>query len=469
MFKKKFVFFAIISFIYSVGIISYAQSSSATILELNLETAQQIALENNPSVKLAREGVLKSKAQVTETRAGMLPTLSVFSQAQHAWELPTMVIDMPSSSFIIPGTPLGLSFDIPIEMPGGKRKFQMGTENTVVAGLSLNQPLFVGGALWNGYQISRIGADISEAQLETTENNVLVSVIEAYYSVLFANSVVEVTKQALESAEMNLEQVKKFFEVGKSSQFDVLRAEVQVSNYKPMVVSAKNQQQLAESNLRMVLGIDDDTEFLFTDELEFTETPLTEISLEELIEIAINNRPEVRTMKKREEIVERQVSLARASFMPSLFFSTSLQHQALKDEIDITREDFYRSSSSSLSLSIPIFSGFKNSANLQKAKIAVKESKHQEESLYNGIELEVKSAYFKLKESEENVSTQQKTIEQAKEAKRLAELMYAEGATAQLDVINAILALNQAIMNYQKSLLNYNVAIANLKKAINQL
>lgn len=448
MFKKKIVFFAIISFIYSVGIISYAQSSSATILELNLETAQQIALENNPSVKLAREGVLKSKAQVTETRAGMLPTLSVFSQAQHAWELPTMVIDFPGM---------------------GKQKFKMGTENTVVAGLSLNQPLFVGGALWNGYQISRIGADISEAQLKTTENNVIVSVIEAYYGVLFANSAVEVTKQALESAEANLEQVKKFFEVGKSSQFDVLRAEVQVSNYKPMVVSAKNQQQLAESNLRMVLGIDDDTEFLFTDELEFTETPLTETPLEELIEIAINNRPEVRTMKKREEIVERQVSLARASFMPSLFFSTSLQHQALKDEIDITREDFYRSSSSSLSLSIPIFSGFKNSANLQKAKIAVKESKHQEESLYNGIELEVKSAYFKLKESEENVSTQQKTIEQAKEAKRLAELMYSEGATTQLDVINAILALNQAIMNYQKSLLNYNVAIANLKKAINQL
>lgn len=448
MFKKKIVFFAIISFIYSVGIISYAQSSSATILELNLETAQQIALENNPSVKLAREGVLKSKAQVTETRAGMLPTLSVFSQAQHAWELPTMVIDLPGM---------------------GKQQFKMGTENTVVAGLSLDQPLFVGGALWNGYQISRIGADISEAQLETTENNVLVSVIEAYYSVLFANSAVEVTKQALESAEANLEQVKKFFEVGKSSQFDVLRAEVQVSNYKPMVVSAKNQQQLAESNLRMVLGIDDDTEFLFTDELEFTETHLTETSLEELIEIAINNRPEVRTMKKQEEIVERQVSLARASFMPSLFFSTSLQHQALKDEIEITREDFYRSSSSSLSLSIPIFSGFKNSANLQKAKIAVKESKHQEESLYNGIELEVKSAYFKLKESEENVSTQQKTIEQAREAKRLAELMYSEGATTQLDVINANLALNQALMNYQKSLLDYNVAIANLKKAINQL
>jgi TolC family type I secretion outer membrane protein len=448
MFKKKIRVYAIISLICSVGTISYAQSSSSSVLELNLETAQQIALENNPSVKLAREGVLKSKAQVTETRAGMLPTLSVFSQAQHAWELPTMVIDFPGM---------------------GKQKFKMGTENTVVAGLSIDQPLFVGGAIWSGYQMAKIGADVSVANLETTENSVIVKVTEAYYGVLFANSSVEVAEQALESAEENLEQVKKFFEVGKSSQFDVLRAEVQVSNYKPMVVSAKNQQRLAESNLRMILGIDNEAEFLFTDELEFTETYLTEIPLEELIEIAINDRPEILIMNKQEEMFEKQVSVARASFMPSLFFSTSLQHQALKDEIDITRKDFYRSSSSSLSLSIPIFSGFKNSANLQKAKIAVKESGHQKESLYNGIELEVKAAYFKLKESEENVSTQQKTIEQAREAKRLAELMYSEGASTQLDVLNANLALNQALMNYQKSLFDYNVALANLKKATNQL
>ena len=74
-----------------------------------------------------------------------------------------------------------------------------------------------------------------------------------------------------------------------------------------------------------------------------------------------------------------------------------------------------------------------------------------------------------MKEANENVQTQEKTIEQAKEALRLAELMYSEGASTQLDVLNANVALNQAKMNYQKSLYEYNVALANLKKAINQL
>mgnify|MGYP000032265215 CR=1 FL=1 len=74
-----------------------------------------------------------------------------------------------------------------------------------------------------------------------------------------------------------------------------------------------------------------------------------------------------------------------------------------------------------------------------------------------------------MKEAKENVSTQKKTIEQAKEAFRLANLMYSEGSSTQLDVINANLALNQAKMNYQQSLFTYNVALANLKKSINEL
>jgi outer membrane protein TolC len=148
---------------------------------------------------------------------------------------------------------------------------------------------------------------------------------------------------------------------------------------------------------------------------------------------------------------------------------TAYQYQGQRDDFKFVSDDFFKSFNSSISINIPLFSGFKNSAKLQQAKIALKESRHQEESLENGIILEVKSAYFTMKEAEEKVETQIKTIEQAREALRLANLMYAEGASTQLDVLNANLALNQAKLNYQQSLFEYNVALANLKKSINQL
>ena len=161
--------------------------------------------------------------------------------------------------------------------------------------------------------------------------------------------------------------------------------------------------------------------------------------------------------------------MSKAAFMPSIVFGTAYQYQGQRDDFKFVGDDFFKSFNSSISINIPLFNGFKNSAKLQQAKIAIKESDHQAESLTNGIKLEVKGAFFTMKEAQEKVQTQQKTIEQAKEAQRLARLMYSEGASTQLDVLNANLALNQAKMNYQQSLFEYNVALANLKKSINQL
>lgn len=422
----------------------------AETLELDLKTARRIALENNPSVKLVREGLEKSGKNIIEARANMMPSFSAFSSLQHAWELPTMILNLPPTM-------------------GGQQKFKMGTENNIVYGINYEQLLYSGGMIRNSYHISKLAYEIAESQLKTTEQSVLNSVTSAYYSVLYVQSALAVSKESLQSAEENLAQVMKYYDVGKSSRFDVLRAEVQVANMKPMVVSAKNNLKLAESRLRMVLGITESIEFIFTEKLDIIYSDLTEKSLDELIEIALRSRPEVTILNKQNDIAQKQVSISRAAFIPKVALGTAYQYQGMRDDFDFTGDDFYKSFNSSISISLPLFTGMKNSAKYQKAKIAVKESKYQTESLINNIKLEVKGAYFTMQEALEKVQTQQKTIEQAKEAQRLAKLMYSEGSSTQLDVLNANLAVQQAQMNYQQSLLEYNIALSNLKKAINQL
>lgn len=424
-------------------------------LQLDLNTARNIALENNPTVKLAREGVRKARSGITEARGNLLPTVSAFSKLQHAWELATMVVDNP--------------FYDPVTNPRKKMYFKMGSENIITSGIDINQAVYTGGAIWNGFQISKIGYQIAESQLKSTEQKLLSEVTSAYYGVLFAQSTVAVSREALTSAEENYEQVKKFYNSGKSSRFDLLRAEVQMENLKPAVVSSENNYRLAESRLRMTLGIDDHQEIIFSEKLEYTPSEYTNMTLEELIELAFQNRPEVKMINDQQEIAKRQVTLAKAAMSPSIMLGTAYQYQGQRDDFQFTNDDFFKSFNSSISISIPLFNGMQNKSKVQQAKISLKESKHREESLLNGIVLEVKGAYFTMKEAEEKVFTQQRTIEQAREALRLAKLMYSEGGSTQLDVINANLALNQARMNYQQSLFEYNVALANLKKAINQL
>ncbi|MBU0712694.1 TolC family protein [bacterium] len=443
IFRKNIILFCIL-----LIIVTFTQAET---LNLTLEKAKEIAFANNPSLKLAREGVRKSSQQVIEARGNLLPTVSAFSSLQHAWELATMVMNNPFSP------------------AGGKLYFKMGSENTIASGINISQPVYTGGLIMNSYKISKLGYTITESQLKATEQKILSDVTSSYYGVLFMNSTLAVSEEALQSSEENLNQVTQYFNVGKSSRFDVLRAEVQVANMKPMVISTINNLKLAESHLRMVIGINDSIDFNYTEKLELVYSELTEKSLNVLIDLALTSRPEIVMMDNQKYIAQKQVSMSRAAFIPSVMFGTAYQYQGQRDDFKFTGDDFFKSFNSSVSISIPIFNGMKSSAKYQQAKIAVKETEHQTESLVNGIKLEVKAAYFSIQEAMEKVQTQQKTIEQAKEAQRLARLLYSEGSSTQLDVINADLAVQQAQMNYQQSLFEYNVALANLKKAINQL
>jgi outer membrane protein TolC len=461
---------------------------NAETLVLDLDMAKELALQNNPTIKIAEKGVTMAQARIIEARGGLFPTISGFSSLDHAWDLQENLIP----NFLKPSlaplysdignalVTLGDQFDSQalIEQGNGMLmagdmmpdylKMAFGLENTFVYGLSLQQPLYAGGAIFNSYKISKIGKEIAEKQLESVTQSLLDNVTQSYYFALFAKSAKEVSEEALASAEENLDQVGKFFNNGKASKLDLLRAEVQAANLKPSVISAENNLKMAYSRLNIILGFDEEKKIVLSDKLEYRESPLQNMTLSELVSIAKVNRPEIAILNSQEKIADKQLSISRGAFLPTLSLGTNYQYMAMKNDLNFGSDDFNKSFNTSLSLSIPLFNGFKKSAQVQQAKIQIKEVAVQKSSAIDGIRMEVEEGYFLLKEAEKKVETQQKTIEQAKEALRLANLMYKEGAATQLDVLNTNLSLKTARMNYQQSLLEFNNAISKLKKAINK-
>ncbi len=474
-----------LTFLVLMLIISFA---SGETMVLDLETAKEIALENNPTIKIARKGVKKAEAQITEARGGMLPSLNAFSSLEHAWDLQKNKIPNFLKPSLAPTNmqignaliTLGDQFDNQELITQGQGMIQaveqmpdymemaFGLENTLVYGVQLEQPLFTGGALWNGYKISKLGRDIAVKQLESAKQTLLDNVTQAYYYALFAKSAKMVSAEALKSAEENLSQVKKYFDSGKASKLDLLRAEVQVANLKPSLISAENSLKMAYSRLNITLGLKENRNVVLSDKLEYRPSPLQQMTLQELINLAKKNRPEIAILQHQEQIADRQLTISRGSFLPSVVLGTNYQYMGMRNDLDYQQDDFNKSFNTSISLSIPLFSGFKRSAKVQKAKIQCKEVSYQKNSALDGIRMEVENAYYLLKKAEKKVETQQKAIEQAKEALRLAQLMYKEGAATQLDVLNSNLSLKTARMNYQQSLLEFNNAISQLKKAINK-
>jgi len=424
-----------------------AQNTKQDTTVLSLERAQEIALQRNPQLQSAQKDVKKAGSRVMQTRGNLMPSLNAYAQYNHNFELPV----------------------ISIEIPGvGKQEIPMGTKENITTGIQAQMPLFMGFSIYSGYQIAKEGETISENQLTITKQQIVLQVRQAFYNALFTKELIAVAQEALDNAQQNLDQVQKRKDVGSASGFDLLRAKVQVANMKPQVIAAQHRFDQALTGLRTAIGLDKEMPITVTGELQYTTSSLADSSLEALQTYAYHHRLELKNVRKQRDIQENNLTIARAKFMPTLSASANLQHQLQQENFDINRKDFVRSISGGLSLSIPLFSGGSHYAGVQQAQVDLRQVDDTEQQVKNMVAAEVESAYYSLIDAKEKIESQSQTIDQAEESVRLAELMYREGTTTQLDVLNAQLALQQARSNYSQYLLQYNVAQDQLQKAINQ-
>ncbi len=437
--------------IFSLLLLSWTILAWGQPLPLDLATVRQLAVANNPQLKVAQKDRDRAWSQVKASFGGLLPTVATYSSYQRAWELPTIFFDNPDPT----GPP--------------KISFKVGQTHTLVTGIKFEQPLFLGGAAWNGYQLAKLGYDLTESQYEMTRESVLLDATTAYLSLLFARLLIDMSQQAVETADENLQQVREMKKVGKASRFDVLRAEVQLASVKPQLISAQNNVRLAESRLRMVLNLPANQKLLVTETLQYVPDPLLGEKVEDLVQMAFEKRPEMQALVTQKAMAQKQVDISRSTLTPKVMFSTTYQYQGEKETTDFTQDDFFKSFNSSISINLPLFSGWQNQTQIQQAKINQRILDDQEAMLQQAIREEVESAFFTIQEAEEKVLSQIKLVEQAQEALRLAQLRYREGSSTQLDVMNAEVALNQARMSHYQSLFEYNLARTQLQKALNQL
>jgi outer membrane protein TolC len=135
------------------------------------------------------------------------------------------------------------------------------------------------------------------------------------------------------------------------------------------------------------------------------------------------------------------------------------------DDLNFKQDELSKGFTSAISVQLPLFSGFKNTKGYQKAELDLHIAKDTQQQVENGIAAEVEIIYNKFQEADQKYMAAEETITMAQEAMRLANLMYEEGASTQLEVLSAQLALTQARMNHVSALYEYQMARYGLRKA----
>lgn len=450
----------IAALIFTIFLISGLNAQEKMVL--TLEGSVELAFQNNPSYQIAMKEVQKAKASVVESYSSILPQLNASANYQHSWEIQQSTIPNFIKLMFPPGYP-GIE-----DMPDFVQ-IAFGLENTITLGANLSQPLYLGGAGVAGIKMANAAARASEENLEQAEQNLLYKTVNAFYGCLIAREVVNVQEEALQQSQENMEMVRKKFEAGAASKFDLMRAEVNVANTKPDAISARNQYKTALTRLKMVLALPMETEIEVDGELLYEEDEFTTMTIADYQQLALQARPEVQALQEQKMMTKQGIALARSSFLPKLFFSTDYSYLGMTNEFTLRDVDYSRGFTSAVSLQLPLFTGLKNNKQYQKAKLDYRMMIDTEKQVADGVVAEVEAVYNSFLEAQEKYEAASENAELAEETFRLATMMYDEGTNTQLDVFTAQVGLTSARLNFLSSLYEYQLARYGLRKVTGQL
>lgn len=418
-------------------------SQNHSILKLSLEQAIDMALKNNEAVLISENNVRTARAQIREAWADALPDIRFTGLYTRNFKQPVFFFPDPAT--------------------GEQRAFRIGSKNSYLMTLSVDQPLFQAGKVSRGIKAANYFKQFSNEGLESVKTDLAFQTKSAYYQVQLQQELLEINRQSLQQQRANLINTRKLFQQGQVAELDTLRAWVNYTNLQPRVISSENALETAKNRLKDIIGVDLHKPILLTDALTFE--PVGQLQVDEVQQMALQERPEMQQLDLQSRILQQNVGITRADLFPKLFLNGTYQTVAQSDQYDFGR-GFQSSISGSIRLEIPLFRGLRRFAKIQQAQIDYKNSIYQISQFRDQLLIEVKAAVLKIKEAEKRVQVQQSAIKQAERALFMSQKRYNEGVGTQLELDSALLALNITRSNYVQAVIDHKMALAELDKAI---
>ncbi len=414
-------------------------------LTLTLQDAISHALKHNEDFLIAQTEQRKADAEVARARADVFPQLRFHGDYTRSFEIPTQFVTIGNNV----------------------ERFKFGFEHGVNWGFTATQSLFKGGRMFAAWSAARLYAKYTRQVRRQALLDLQYTVAQTYYDAYLAEQAVTVAQQSLTLAEETLDVVQKKYEEGAISEYDLLRAEVQVANIKPKVLQAENNRDLAYTALRNILGIEGGRPLAL--QLTYPDSAVWEDDeLSALIDLADTARPELMQAELEVEMRERAVTVARSERLPSLELSGRYNVSAYRETFGFDSWQRTPSWTATLSLSMPIFEGFRIKSNISNAQADLTQAELRHQSIYKQLTLEIEQAQNNLREATERLASQAETVDQAERGYEIAELRYREGIGTQLEVTDARLALTTARLNHNTALRDVLVSRAALRRAVGQ-
>ena len=445
------------------GPVVCAQSSAPAAvrdtLRLSLGDAVSIALRQSDEVGIAAAQVDVADAAFGGARANLLPQLRLSTSYVHVYESAR-------------GQAVGTVFNQP---------------NTYTGNLNLSQTVFQGGRLVSA---ARAADDLRKAARfdEREQRAVLTLQVErSYLQVLFADRIAQLQEQNLALASSRLTQVEQFERAGRAARYDVLRSRVERANIEPLAIQARNDVELARLELKRVLNVPVEQPVSLVTRIDSANAASLLAAIADTSVLA--DRASVRSAELTVAAKRLGIAVARGDFFPtiSVFFQSGYQAfpaigQGFPRSSGTLTTDacpvgsaagrvcqnggFFSDRQAGLSLSMPVFDGFRVRSNLDLAQAQARLAELQLRQQREAVSVDVARARAELRRSSAVFAARRQNAQEADEAFRLATLRFTRGLSTQLEVSDAQVALLTAQSTEARATYDLFLASADLARSL---
>ena len=364
-----------------------AQEEAKLIVDLN--TAIDIALNENPSIKVADMEITKKQYSKKSAYGALMPQVDLIGQYQRTLKRQTMYLD---GAFDIMGdvdpskfTPDELKIlDVlgramtPDEPADPNEGIQVGRKNMWSGGVNVNLPLVVP-SLWKNIQISKVDLDFTIEQARSSKIDLANQVKKSFYNNLLAKESYDVFKETYRTDSINLESIKHKFNQGVVAEYDVITAEVRLKGIIPNILQAENAMKIAELQLKMLMGIDADQLIeLDGSLLDYEETMFNAIVP---ADESLSSNSDLKQFDLQTEMAKKGLEMQKLQLLPTLTSTFNYMYMSQNNDFKISNYRWDPYSVAGITLAIPIFNGGQRHNNIKQSEIQLFQMKEQRKDI----------------------------------------------------------------------------------------
>ena len=450
-----------------------AQQDTKLVVDLN--TAIDIALNENPTIKVADMEITKKKYSTKSAYGALMPQVDLIGQYQRTIKRQTMYLDgafgmgggdidptkyTPEELKILEVLNKAMTPEEPTDPNAG---IQVGRKNMWSGGLNVSLPLVVP-SLWKNIQISKVDLDITIEQARSSKIELANQVKKSFYNNLLAKESYDVFKETYRTDSINLESIKHKYKQGIVAEYDVITAEVRLKSIIPNILQSENAIMISELQLKMLMGIDADVPMEISGSLlDYEQTMFnTIVAADE----SLSSNSDLKQFDLQTDMAQKGLEMQKMQLLPTLTSTFSYMYMSQNNDFKINTYRWDPYSVAGITLAIPIFNGGQRYNSIKQSQIQIMQMNEQRKDIERGLKLSVKNNIEMMNKSIEQVVATESSVAQAKKGYEITQKRYDTGMGTIVDVNAAALAVTSAELQYRNAIYDYLAAKSDLEKTL---